>query len=153
VTPGARQVEVEATTTASIDDVWRVLADAHSYSRWVAGTAAIRCADPSWPAVGSRLHHRFGPRLLRVRDSSTVLECEAPRRLVLDASAFPLGRVRAEICLGPGAAGTQVVLRETARAGLIARLPRLGHAVQTRRNRRSLRALVVRAEHAARQRG
>jgi uncharacterized protein YndB with AHSA1/START domain len=142
VTPGARRVEVEATTTASPADVWRVLADADSYSRWVKGTAAIRHADPSWPAVGSRLDHRFGPRPLRVRDRTVVIACAEGRRLVLDASAYPFGRVRAEICLCADGSGTRVLLRETACGGLVAWLTRIGHAVQLRRNRRTLQSLI-----------
>jgi uncharacterized protein YndB with AHSA1/START domain len=146
VTRGARHVEVEARTTASPADVWRVLANPHSYSRWVKGTAAIAHADPSWPAVGSRLDHRFGPRPFRVRDHSVVLACAERRRLLLDASAFPLGRVRAELCLCADGSGTRVILRETACGGLVAWLPRIGHAVQLRRNRRTLQSLIDCAE-------
>jgi hypothetical protein len=122
--------------------VWRVLADPYSYHRWVKGTAKIRAADPGWPAAGSRLYHRFGPPLLRIGDSTTVLAVEREVRLILAARAWPFGVVSAELTLHPVPAGTRIVLREVAHGGLVAWFPRLGRAIQQRRLRRSVRALA-----------
>ena len=140
-------VEAQATTSAAAEDVWQVLADPYSYARWVHGTARIRAADPSWPAPGSRLQHTFGPRPWRVRDMTTVLQAQPPRRLVLAAHARPLGTVTAEIVLSAEPDGTRIVLRENLRTGLGALLPRAGRAVQCHRLRRSVRALAALSQH------
>jgi len=136
-------VVAEATTPAAVEDVWRVLADPYSYARWVYGTDRIRAADPQWPAVGSRLHHAFGPRLWRVRDTTTVLDAEPPRRIVLAARARPLGSVTAEVVVAHDQDGSRIVLREKLRGGWGAVLPRIGRAVQRHRLRRTVQALAA----------
>lgn len=135
-------VQVAAATPADPHAVWQVLADPYSYQWWVSGTAAIYAADPTWPTPGSRLYHRFGPPLLRVHDSTTVLAAEQDSRLVLAARAWPFGLVSAELRLEPAAEGTRIVLREALHGGLGAWLPRIGHALQQRRLRRSVRILA-----------
>lgn len=143
-------VEVRAAAAAPARSVWRLLADPYSYARWVGGTKRVRYADPSWPAPGSRLHHTFGPWLIRVHDHTTVLAARPPREIVLQALARPLGRIRVEIDVSDAATGrTDIVLRELAQGGLVARFPRIGHAVQLRRNRRSVARLVAAAQEDA----
>ena len=142
--PGA--VRVDSTTTARVQDVWRWLADPCSYAEWVSGTAEITGADRAWPTVGARLYHRFGPWPLRVRDHTTVIEAEPPRRLVLAASAWPWGVVRAELTLSHDGSRTRVQLSERMDAGLGAHLRLPARAVQRSRNRRSLQRLVELAE-------
>jgi uncharacterized protein YndB with AHSA1/START domain len=147
----ATTVRDHAHTCASPKRVWRCLADPFSFSRWVSGTSVIRRADPSWPAVGARLYHRFGPWPLRFPDHTTVLEAQPPWRLVLAANARPFGRVLAEVTLEPAStpegAGTDVVLCERMRHGPARLLPYLGRRVQRARNHRSLAALVELAEN------
>lgn len=46
---------------APIDAVWAVLADGWSYPVWVVGASRVRDVDAGWPAVGTRIHHAFGP--------------------------------------------------------------------------------------------
>lgn len=132
--------------SAPVRAVWALLADPYVYRRWVAGTGAVRDADSNWPAVGARLEHRFGPRLLRISDHTTVLESDPPRRLVLAARARPYGSVRAELVLAAQGAGTEVLLRESLVSGLGTRFPRIGRVVQLARNRRSLARLAQLAE-------
>lgn len=141
-----RVVELRRHVDAPPDAVWALLADPYSYRRWVAGTGAIRRADESWPAVGARLEHRFGPLLLRSGDHTTVLESEPPHRLVLAAHARPYGSVRADLELTPDGPGTEVLLRERLVDGLGARFPRIGRVVQLARNHRSLVRLAGLAE-------
>lgn len=108
----------EITIDAPPEDVWKVLADAYSYDRWVVGTRRIRRADDTWPAVGSRLHHTVGIWPLTLRDSSEVLESVPPRRLVLRAKVRPVGVLKVEIDLRPvGARGTHLELQEYVESG------------------------------------
>jgi uncharacterized protein YndB with AHSA1/START domain len=94
------------------ETVWRVLADPGSYGHWVVGSRRIRAADPSWPAPGSRFHHTVGIGPLTVDDHTESLAADAPRRLVLRASARPLGVAKVEIELRPERDGTCITLTE-----------------------------------------
>lgn len=143
-------VRVRSRTAASPEQVWGCLADPYSYEHWVSGTAAVTGADPSWPGIGAELRHRFGPWPLRFADHTTVLECEPPRRLVLRAGARPFGVARAELRLSGDGGGTLVELCEQLTDGPGLRWPRLGHALQRLRNRRSLSLLVALAERRSR---
>lgn len=137
-----RTIEVHAHAPVAPREVWRVVANPWNWSAWVSGARRIRDADPTWPQPGSRLFHRWGPRPMQVRDHTTVLVADPPHRLVVEGRARPWGEVRAELRLDAAGDGTDVTLREDAVGGLVTRLPRLGHAVQVRRNQRSLENLV-----------
>jgi uncharacterized protein YndB with AHSA1/START domain len=136
-------------TTAAATEVWQTLANPYSYASWVSGTAAIRQADASWPAVGARLYHRFGPWPLRFRDRTTVLDCEPPTRLVLEAAAWPWGVARAEITVTTSGSGARIDLAEELVSGPGAWWPAAGRLVQRRRNARSLAQLVELVEQRA----
>jgi uncharacterized protein YndB with AHSA1/START domain len=82
---------VEKVIDAPPQQVFDVLADGWTYSDWVVGTAHVRRVDDSWPQVGSRLHHRAGPWPFSIQDSSLVLACEPPHRLVLRVGLWPAG--------------------------------------------------------------
>ncbi len=107
-----------ATTHNQIDApperVFAVLADPKSYADWVVGSDAIRDADPNWPAVGSRFHHRVGVGPLKVNDHTEVVDVEPPRRIVLHARARPVGTALVTLRLEPRDGGTYVTMRETA---------------------------------------
>lgn len=122
--------------------VFAVLSDPESYADWVVGSHSIRDADPSWPAVGARFHHRVGVGPLTVNDHTEVLEVDPPRRIVLRARARPLGTARVEILLAPREGGTHVTMIEVA-GDPISRLAlnRLTDPLVHRRNRESLRRL------------
>jgi uncharacterized protein YndB with AHSA1/START domain len=100
--------------TVAPETVFAVLADPFSYGHWVVGSDTIRDADPHWPAVGSRFHHRVGAGPLKVNDHTDVVEVAAPRRLVLHARARPLGTALVTLTLEPHAGGTDVTMREQA---------------------------------------
>ena len=74
-----------------------------------------------------------------MHDHTTVIECEAPRRLVLRAWAWPFGVVRAELTITGLPQSSIVTLSEEMLAGLGIRFPRIAALVQRARNRRSLR--------------
>jgi hypothetical protein len=124
---------------APVEVVWSVLADPFAYPEWVVGAQRARAADPGWPAPGSRLHHRVGIGPLSVRDRTTVIEADPPRRSVLDAAARPLGRARVEICLHAEGDGTRVVMVEDP-SGFTAPL-RLNPAIQALIKLRNVEAL------------
>lgn len=100
------------------DRVWSILADPHLYAEWLLGTDRVRDADPSWPAPGSHLHHSVGAGPATIDDSSEVLECEAPERLVLLAHLGPVGSFRVELLLREGGPGTHVTMHEAVVEGV-----------------------------------
>lgn len=92
--------------------VFEVLSDPFTYQEWVVGTSKIRGADPEYPQVGSRLHHRVGLGPIGVRDHTEVIELEQDRRIVLDAFMRPVARARVRITLEPHEDGTMVLMEE-----------------------------------------
>jgi uncharacterized protein YndB with AHSA1/START domain len=104
----------EAQFSVAPQRVFAVLADPESYADWVVGSHSIRDADPDWPAVGSRFHHRVGVGPLTVKDHTEVLEVDPPHRLVLRARARPLGTAKIELVLEPRDGGTHVTMTEVA---------------------------------------
>lgn len=109
---------VEKVIDAPPQQVFDVLADGWTYSDWVVGTAHVRDVDDTWPRVGSRLHHRAGPWPFSLQDASTVLECEAPHKLVLKAGLWPAGEAIVVFALQPLDDGrTRVTIGEDFAAG------------------------------------
>ena len=100
--------------TASPDEVFATLANPENYGDWVVGSDTIRDADPAWPKVGSRFHHRVGFGLLKVSDHTEVLAVDPPHRLVLHARARPLGTARVTLLLNERQGGTNVTMIEVA---------------------------------------
>ena len=88
---------VEHTTTASRDAVWSVLADGWTYAAWVVGTSRIRDVDPSWPAVGARIHHSVGAWPLLLDDQTEVIDADPGRLLVLRAKGWPAGEAMVQL--------------------------------------------------------
>lgn len=106
-----------ATNETTIDTppqrVFAVLSEPRSYADWVVGAKDVRDADPSWPALGAKLHHTVGFGPLTLDDHTEVLEVQDDRRLVLKAKTRPLGTARVELdLLDAGAGQTKVVMRE-----------------------------------------
>jgi len=95
------------------------------------------------------LHHRFGLPLLRAGDYTTVVEVQPCSRLVLCARARPYGEVNVEITLDTVPPGTLITISELPLAGPALRLPRVGRAIQRRRNQRSADSLAWLAMQAA----
>jgi hypothetical protein len=85
--------------------------------------------------------------MLVIHDTTTVLESDPPRRLVLEARARPLVIARVDIRLEPEDGGTLVVLDETATGGLLGALPReVSDTPIYLRNRETVRRLKRLAE-------
>jgi uncharacterized protein YndB with AHSA1/START domain len=102
--------------------VWAVLADAQRYPDWVVGADRIRDADPGFPAIGTRFHHRVGFGPLKIDDHTEVVEAVAPVHLRLKAKARPFGTAFVDLRLARNGRGfTHVTMREGP-ADLLSRL-------------------------------
>jgi uncharacterized protein YndB with AHSA1/START domain len=127
--------------------VFAVLADPHAYSDWVVGARRIRRYDPTWPEPGSEFHHTVGLGPLTVRDKTTSVELDAPRRIVLEARAMPAGVARVAVDIRPEAGGSRVLMEEHPVRGPGAVLYNpVADMIVRLRNAESLRRLKVIAE-------
>ena len=132
---------------ASPDEVFAALANAANYGDWVVGSDTIRDADPDWPKVGSRFHHRVGVGPLKLNDHTEVLEVDPPHRLIMHARARPLGTAEVAMRLTERDGGTLVTMSETAGDRLSRlMLNRLTDPLIRLRNAESLRRLKRIAE-------
>jgi uncharacterized protein YndB with AHSA1/START domain len=129
---------------------FKVFEDGWLYALWVVGTSHIRDVDDDWPAVGSHIHHAFGAWPLVVRDQTEVIESDPPRRLVLQARAWPAGQARIELTLEPRDGGCRLILDEYPVSGLGKALHNpLADKVLYRRNVETLNRLAPLVEHRA----
>jgi len=104
--------------SASPEAVFDVLEDGWLFPLWVTGTSHMRAVDDNWPQKGASLHHAFGAWPFVVRDQTVSLEYDPPRRLVLQARAWPAGQARIELEVTPTAAGVLVRLDEYPVSGI-----------------------------------
>jgi uncharacterized protein YndB with AHSA1/START domain len=144
-------IEVSRRSPASAEVVWSVLADGFRYAAWVVGASRVRAVDPTWPAVGSRIHHSVGSWPLLLDDVTEVLACEPGRALTLQARAWPAGEARVELELTPSdeaaPGGCRIDMREDATHGPATLLPQsLRQLAIGPRNVESLRRLAYLAE-------
>jgi hypothetical protein len=127
---------------ASPEAVFFLLDDPNCYPRWVVGTRRIRAVDPDWPTEGARFHHAVGTAAGEVKDSSTILERDPTKRMLLEVKIRPLGVAVVDIEVRADGDGSEVVLEETAKEGPLARLPRaVTEPLLSLRNELSLRRL------------
>jgi len=123
------------------EQAFRVLADPERYAE-ASGASNEREVEGEWPHPGSRFRTRKGVPGMTVVDEVTVVEEQAPHRLVMHGSVSPLLEADIEVEIEPYLNGSCVTLTETATGGYGARLPaRLIDAALERRNRRVLQRL------------
>lgn len=128
--------------------VWQVLADGHSYARWVVGTRKILHVDTAWPDVDAELRFQVGLGPIHLEDTCVVRICEPRRRLELEAMAQLFGTARIAFTLIPWGANTVVTLDEHPLLGAGARLHGpISEGVLSIRNRRLLNQLARLAEN------
>ncbi|MBI2709610.1 MAG: SRPBCC family protein [Actinobacteria bacterium] len=131
-----------------IERAFAAVADPRTYPEWLVGAKRIRDVDDGWPEPGTRFHHRVGlVGPLTLPDSSTVIEVDAPNRLVLEVRARPLlrGRVTYELARTDGSDGrpaTRISMDERPLGRLRFVAPLLEPLIRGR-NRASLNALVA----------
>jgi uncharacterized protein YndB with AHSA1/START domain len=133
---------------ASPQQVFDVLADGWLFPSWVVGTSRIRKVDEGWPAVGTRIHHSFGNWPLVIDDTTHVIECVPPRRLVLVARGWPVGEATVTIDIEPEGRDASIVhMREDASRGPGRLVPKpLRQLLLWPRNHETLRRLGFLAE-------
>lgn len=136
------EITVDAPTRA----VWDVLADPPSYEEWVVGNKAIRDYDPSWPAPGTEFHHKVGFGPLTINDKTVALEALAPRRLVMNVRAFPVGHGIVTFELQESGSGTLVRMEEHPAGGPMKLLWPVFNPLVRLRNAETLRRLKRLAE-------
>ena len=132
---------------APADKVFTVLADPESYAHWVVGSNEIRKYDKSWPAEGSTFHHTQGKWPLTVKDTSSVIEAETDRRLVLEVRTRPYVIAKVDLELIAENGRTRVRMTEYPTGGILRRVhnPVLDFLTYLR-NRRGLDRLARLAE-------
>jgi uncharacterized protein YndB with AHSA1/START domain len=139
--------ENEILIAAPREKVFAVLADAKRYADWVVGTSAVRDADSEWPRPGARLYHSVGAGPVTVDDSTEVVECVEPERLVLLAHLGPLGDFTVDLCLDDlQGDATKVTMVEGPVEGISRLAGPAGDAFGKGRNALSLRRLKELAE-------
>ncbi|MBC7303432.1 MAG: SRPBCC family protein [Nocardia sp.] len=81
----------EVTVPVRPDRAFATLADGWLYASWVVGASHIGKVDPGWPAVGSRIHYRFGLWPVLISDTTEVRAIDPPNRLELEAKLWSVG--------------------------------------------------------------
>jgi uncharacterized protein YndB with AHSA1/START domain len=122
------------------EEVFEHLLNPWEYPKWLLGASKMRDVDDHWPAVGSNFHHRVGFGPLKVDDTSEVLECDRPHRLVLKVRATPIVQGIVTFTVVPTPEGGSVLSLQEEPALRIGGLlrPALDPATHAR-NRRSLK--------------
>ncbi|MDD7961459.1 SRPBCC family protein [Microbacterium thalli] len=129
------------------EDVFAVLGDGWLFPAWVVGASRMRDVADTWPREGSRLHHSFGVWPFVIDDTTSVLEFDPPRRMVLQARGWPIGEARVTLDVKPRGEGCVVRLQEFAAEGPGSFIPQplLDPALMVR-NAETLRRLAHLAE-------
>lgn len=136
------EIEVDAPPSA----VWAVLADPPTYEEWVVGNKKIRDHDPKWPGPGTEFHHKVGFGPVVVKDKTVSMEAVAPRRLVMNVRAFPVGHGVVSFDLTGAGDGTRVRMEELPAGGPVKRLWPVFVPLVKLRNAETLRRLKRLAE-------
>ena len=76
------------------------------------GAKEFRDADPEFPAIGSKFHHRVGVGPLTVSDHTEVLDVNEPWRIELRARSRPLGSAHVVLTTEPSGPGTRLTMIE-----------------------------------------
>lgn len=95
----------EVTVPVRPERAFATLADGWLYASWVVGASHIGEVDPGWPAVGSRLHYRFGLWPVLISDTTVVRAIDPPHRLELEARLWSVGSARISFTLAEKSAG------------------------------------------------
>ena len=136
---------VHATPEAVAD----VLRNGWLYASWVVGASRIRGVDAEWPRTGSSIAHSVGIWPALISDTTTVVLEDLPRRLELQARAWPAGEAHVSIRIEPTDISNDSLLSiaEHASSGPAQLLPdQLEQSVIRLRNTEVLRRLAMMAE-------
>ena len=129
------------------EQVFAVLENGWLYPTWVVGASRMRDVDASWPAVGSRLHPSVGVWPALLDDTTSVLEWQAPRHVMLKARGWPIGEAHVSIDVHDRPNGCLVRMTEDVVAGPARLVPTTLSDLAIRyRNSETLRRLAYLAE-------
>jgi uncharacterized protein YndB with AHSA1/START domain len=138
-------IETVATTP---ERVFAILADGWTYSGWVVGCSHIRNVDLDWPAPGTRIHHSVGVWPATIEDTTSVVEIDPGKRLVLEARVWPVGKARVAFTLEDLGGETRVTMEEETTGGPGKALQnRVTDPLLDKRNEESLARLFAMAVH------
>jgi uncharacterized protein YndB with AHSA1/START domain len=142
---------ISRTTTATPEQVFRVLSAPPTYALWVVGSRSVEAHHDGWPTPGSRFEHTQGRWPVIIHDETESAVSEPPHRLELIVKARPILVARVIIQLEPVEGGTRIVMEEAPMSGLLAWFVRHppGTLLTQLRNRLSLRRLSRIAEAVA----
>jgi hypothetical protein len=99
------------------ETVFAVLANGWRYAEWVVGCRRVRAVEDGWPDPGSQFHHAQGVGWLELRDVTGSVEADSPRRVVLDARAWPAGRALITLTIAEKADGSLITIDEVPTGG------------------------------------
>jgi hypothetical protein len=134
-------------TTASVADVWGVLADGWSYANWVVGSTRIRAVDEAWPQEGSSIAHSVGLWPAVLDDRTVSIGMHEGRELKLIARALPFGKAEITLRLHELPQGCRIEMIEHAANPPWSLMPnRVQHLLIHPRNSEALRRLAFLAE-------
>jgi uncharacterized protein YndB with AHSA1/START domain len=111
----------EISIAAPPEVVFDVLSEPENYAYWVVGSSEIHQSDDTWPAPGSFFEHSQGFKPVRLRDTTTVLESDRPRRLKLEARIRPFSIAEVDLRIASEGDGSRVTMIEQTTGG-VARL-------------------------------
>jgi len=134
-------------TTATREQVWRVMADGWTYSQWVVGNSRMRAVDEDWPSPGSTIRHSIGIWPAVVDDETVCEKCVPVNELVLHAKGRPLGAARITLRLSDTESGCRIEMSEVPVGGPLKFLPdQVALALAWPRNRECTWRLAALAE-------
>ncbi|MFC6014084.1 SRPBCC family protein [Nocardia lasii] len=81
----------QVTVPVRAERAFASLSDGWLYASWVVGASHIGKVDPDWPAVGSRIHYRFGLWPVLISDTTVVRAIDPPHRIELEARLWSVG--------------------------------------------------------------
>lgn len=137
-------------TSATIEQVWAVLADGWSYATWVVGASRIRAVDATWPAPGASIHHSVGLWPVVLSDRTRSVGMHDGRELTLEARALPVGTASVTVRLHPLSRGCRIEIIEHALTPPMSLVPdTLQHVLAHPRNSEALRRLALLAERSS----
>ena len=113
----------EAWFNAAPEAIWRYVGDARTYPDWVVGAAESRKVDAEFPQPGATLHHTQGVPRIGLKDTSTVVDSDAPSDLELEVRIRPFAVNGVRFVLrGDGNGRTHVTMLEWPKYGPVARI-------------------------------
>ncbi|MFD6389528.1 SRPBCC family protein [Nocardia sp. NPDC055029] len=134
----------EVTVPVDRGAAFATLCDGWLYASWVVGASHIGRVDPDWPAVGSRIHYRFGLWPVLISDTTVVRAVDPPHRLELEARLWSVGSAWIRLTLAEEEPGhTTIRMTERASGGPAQLIPGLAQdLVFAARNQESLERLA-----------